>query len=65
MKSMSQIEYHIDELLREKEILKKVEIEVKVAEFTRILTEQSTKDEEELKRILMMMARDLRNIVEQ
>ncbi|QNR65477.1 hypothetical protein IAQ67_16450 [Paenibacillus peoriae] len=65
MKSMSQIEYHIDELLREKEMLKKVEIEVKVDEFTRLLTEQPAKDEEELKRILMMLARDLKNIVEQ
>lgn len=65
MKSMSQIEYHIEELLREKEILIKAEIEVKVSEFTRILTEQPAKDEGELKRILMMLARDLRNIVEQ
>lgn len=65
MKSMSQIEYHINELLKEKGVLIKHQIEEKVDEFAKILIDMPAKDEGDLKRVLMMMTRDIKNIVEQ
>lgn len=64
-KSLSQIEYLMDELKREKKEIIKEQAEKKVEEFVQILTKNPAKDQDELKRMLMMLSRDLKNIYEQ
>lgn len=64
-KTMSQVEYLIDQLKGEKKELIKEQASAKVDEFVSILTNQPAQDADEMKRILMMLARDLKNIYEQ
>lgn len=65
MKTMSQIEYQIDELLREKENLKEQELTLKAEEFAKILLDLPPQNIIDLQRVLMMFAKDVKNIVQQ
>ncbi|EGL17477.1 MULTISPECIES: hypothetical protein [unclassified Paenibacillus] len=65
MKTMSQIKYHIDELLREKKAIKNQQIEEKVDEFTKIMIDMPPKDNDDLKRLLRMFAKDVKYITQQ
>ncbi|MBU7316069.1 hypothetical protein [Paenibacillus oleatilyticus] len=64
MRTLSQIDYAIDELLQEKEAVKQQEVEDKIAEFTKIMVEMPPKDSEDLSRLLRMFARDVKYITE-
>lgn len=62
MRTLSQIDYAIDELLQEKEAVKQQEVEDKIVEFTKIMVEMPPKDSEDLSRLLRMFARDVKHI---
>ncbi len=65
MRTMSQIGYGIDELLKEKDNLKRDQTAEKVDEFVKILTDIPPKNDEDLKRVLKMFAQEIKYIVEQ
>lgn len=62
MKTISQIDYEIDNLKREKAEIKKLQAEEKVNEFLKIFTDVPPKDEDDLKRLLRLFSQEIRDI---
>ncbi|WCF11661.1 hypothetical protein NDS46_30405 (plasmid) [Paenibacillus thiaminolyticus] len=63
--TINEIDYLIDQLKNERKELIRKSATKKVDEFAKMLTEQAARDEDEMKRILMMLSRDLKNIYEE
>jgi hypothetical protein len=61
-KTMSQVDYEIDQLKKEKESLKKAAIEQKVEEYVVQLTEKPATDKDDLRRMLRLLVMDVREI---
>jgi uncharacterized protein YoxC len=64
-KTIQQIKYEVDDLLKEKENLIGKQIENKVDEIIRIFDEIPPQNNADMKRVLMMMASDIKHIVRQ